>query len=474
MTKRVIVIGAGVGGLAAALQLARCNFSVRVIEARVGDITTATGGLAAGFERDGLNFDAGPYILLDRPGLQWAFQSLGLELEEHVQMRRIVDVYEVSSSNGPPVCFHADLAETAAGMERASPGSGKRYEHFVRSTEIIYRRLNPLLRVSRPGPLDLLRRRAWMHVPFLLQPLGSILARTNLPSPVINAIGIWTHVAGHSINEAPSPLAFVPALIHTIGAFYPTGGIASITQALAQTAVAAGVEFQYGTKVRAIRCERGRVHGVVTEDDGFIAADVVVSNHSGVGTYLEMLDETPPAVRKSLHKLPLQSPGACVYLAVRGGARPPYLHFHLPGHGELCRLLITPAVVAPELERDGWRPARLLAPMNYEVAEHIGVEGQREYLEQLLAEDWWHEHAGEFRVLATRVPAEWGAQFNLYRDSMNPVMTARLMRAGRLAHRSPFVRGLYLAGSSAHPGQWVSFCAISGVLAANAVIEDFS
>jgi phytoene dehydrogenase-like protein len=55
---------------------------------------------------------------------------------------------------------------------------------------------------------------------------------------------------------------------------------------------------------------------------------------------------------------------------------------------------------------------------------------------------------------------------------MNPVMTARLMRRGRVSHRSPWVRGLYLAGSSTHPGQWVSFCAISGVLAADCLHED--
>ena len=57
---------------------------------------------------------------------------------------------------------------------------------------------------------------------------------------------------------------------------------------------------------------------------------------------------------------------------------------------------------------------------------------------------------------------------------MNPVMTARLMRAGRLAHRSPFVERLYLAGSATHPGQWVSFCAISGILAADRVLEDLA
>jgi phytoene dehydrogenase-like protein len=76
--------------------------------------------------------------------------------------------------------------------------------------------------------------------------------------------------------------------------------------------------------------------------------------------------------------------------------------------------------------------------------------------------------------VATRIPAEWGAQYHLYRDSMNPVMTARFMRAGRLAHRSPYVPGLYLAGSSTHPGQWVSFCAVSGILAADRVLEDLA
>lgn len=57
---------------------------------------------------------------------------------------------------------------------------------------------------------------------------------------------------------------------------------------------------------------------------------------------------------------------------------------------------------------------------------------------------------------------------------MNPVMTAAFMRAGRIAHRSPYVKGLYLAGGSTHPGQWVSFCAISGVLAADLIGEDFA
>ena len=99
-------------------------------------------------------------------------------------------------------------------------------------------------------------------------------------------------------------------------------------------------------------------------------------------------------------------------------------------------------------------------------SRQAGPEGQRAYLETLTSEPWWRKELADARVAASRIPTQWGADFNLFRDSMNPVMTAKFMRRGRMPHRSPAVQGLFLAGSSTHPGQWVSFCAISGVLAA--------
>jgi len=469
MTRRVIIIGAGMGGLTAALRLAQKGFSVRVIEARPD-----AGGLASAFATDGFVFDAGPYILLDRPGLEWAFNSLGLELTDHLTLRRIDDVYLVRSNRAVDVRFYADLNKTAAGIDAEWPGSGKRYERFVAEMQDVHKRLSPLLHVSHPRPASLLRNRAFTRIPFLLKSLGTILARANLPHPIVDAIAIWTQIAGQQIDEAPSPMAFVPALIHSVGPFYPVEGIGSIPRALSQVAAQAGVEFDYGIKVRSIVCKGGRVSGVKINEGEFVPADAVISNYNGIGTYLEMLGDTPVPAREKLNQLPLQSPGACAYLAIRGEIKPPYLRFQLPGNGELCRLLVTPTVVAPELEKNGWLPARLISPMRHEVAQGLSVTEQREYLERLLAESWWREGLDEVRVLATRVPSEWGTQYNLYKNSMNPVMTAGFMRAGRLAHKSPYARGLYLAGSSTHPGQWVSFCAISGILAANDLLDDFN
>ena len=466
MNRKVLIIGAGMGGLTAALRLARRGFSVQIIEAR-----NEAGGLASGGEIEGLSFDAGPYILLDRPGLEAAFQAVGLELADQIELRRIESVYEVRSQEGAVCRFFADEAETAAGFEHDWPGSGARYRRFIAGTRHTYERLRPLLQRSRPTPLDLLRAGAWREAPFLLRSLGVVLARTGLPRPIQNAIGIWTHIAGEGMNSAPSPLAFVPSLIHTAGAYYPVGGIHAIPRVLTAAAVHAGVDFRYDTSIRTIRSEAGRVTGAETTAGEFVPADAIISNAGGIGTYCELLD-APPPTRERLARLPLQSPGVCAYLAVRGTPKPPYLRFSLPGGDELCRLLIQPAVMDAGLTRDGWQPARLLSPMRHETAERLGEAGQRAYLDKMLAETWWREGIAEFRVLATRAPTDWGAQFHLYRDSMNPVMTARFMRQGRLAHRSPYVRGLYLAGSATHPGQWVSFCALSGILAADCVCED--
>ena len=456
--KRVVVVGAGMGGLTAAVRLAQRGLAVTVLEAR-----HSAGGLASSFEAEGFRFDAGPYILLDRPGLEWAFDALDLQM---VDLQAIESVYQVDV-RGVVVRFYASLERTASGLDTTWPGSGTRYKAFVASMGKTYRRLQPQLLRPHAGAAGLLRDGSWKEGRFLLRSLRSVLAATGLPEAAQQAIGIWTHVAGQTLGEAPSPLAFVPALIHSVGCFYPVHGMGSIPAALVKAGERAGVAFRFGARVTGIRTEKGRVTSVTTGDSETFDADAVVSNHSAVGTYAKLLDSVQADVRRRAEGIPLQSPGVCAYLAVKGRANSPYLRFLLPETGR-CRLLITPSGDGG----DGWRPARLLGPMDFAEAERLGEQGQQDYLDELLANNWWWRDLDDFRVLGRRVPAQWGSEFHLYRDSMNPVMTAKFMRQGRFAHRSPHVRRLYLAGSSTHPGQWVSFCAISGILAADCVIED--
>lgn len=472
MSRRVVIIGSGMAGLTAAIRAARAGCDVTVLEAR-----ETAGGLASSIESEGLLFDGGPYILLDRPGLAWAFEQLNLKLEDHIECNRISDVYQLQTNSGADVRVFDSLDETAEQMERQWRGSGTRYRKFITRMQAAYARLQSLQWMSRPSLSAIIKSGAWREIPFMFRSLRSVLRSAKLPDEVTEALGIWTHVAGQTMADAPSPLAMVPSVIHTVGAYYPTGGIGAIPAALFQTANDLNVTFQFDTKVTQINCEGGRVRGVATECGGFHSADAVISN-VGVGTYLQLLDEHGRNLIPSRHfrrfaRLPLQSPGVCIYMAVKGKTPPPYLRFRLQDQPDGCRLLITPSVVDASVSRDGWSPARLMAPMHHDRAEAGGEAGQRAFLDRVLAESWWRELFEEVRIVKTRIPMEWGSTFRLFRNSMNPVMTGEFMRAGRLAHRCPWVKRLYLTGSATHPGQWVSFCAVSGVLAANELLNDW-
>jgi hypothetical protein len=178
----------------------------------------------------------------------------------------------------------------------------------------------------------------------------------------------------------------------------------------------------------------------------------VISNYNAIGTYDELV-EVPGRVRGRLRALPLQSPGLCAYLTASGGSRTSLL-FRREGELQL-RVRLGNTV-------------RLLMSFDRATTE----EEQSAALQGMLDEQWWREGLRDVRLVHSRTVRGWGREMNLYHDSMNPVMTRRLMLRGRIAHRSPWVKGLYLAGASTHPGQWVSFCAISGVLAADLLESD--
>jgi phytoene dehydrogenase-like protein len=465
VSKPIIIIGAGIGGLSAGIRLAQQGHKVTILEAR-----SDSGGLASGFTAGGFLFDAGPYILLDKPGLSWAMQQLNIDVNKQLALIPIENIYHVLQEDGSEINFDNSIENTAQKFETRFPNSGQLYKNFVEQTFKIYLNLQPLTFTSHPSPFDVLRNGSAKNIPFMLRSLGAVLKRTGLPPAIQKGISIWTNISGQPVDKSPSPMAFVPALFHNIGCYYPKGGMQSIATLLNEKALQTGVEIEYNTKVAAIQSANKKIVSVTTIDGDVIDADIVISNAAGVGTYTELLNEINVHQKAKLEKLPLQSPGVCVYLSVKGKNLPYYIRFKQQGLG--CTAFVQPGLMDPSLENNGWYPARLIAPLDHEAAAKLGTEGQYSLMNKLVQDKWWQQGISEYKVLHQQTTFEWGNEYNLYRNSMNPVMTAAFMRKGRLAHKSPYTKGLYLAGSATHPGQWVSFCAISGILAANCVIKD--
>jgi phytoene dehydrogenase-like protein len=456
-----IVVGSGVGGLAAAIALRERDFAVTVLEAN-----DAVGGLAGGFDVEGRSHDGGPYILLDRPGLEWAFERLGARLADHVELIALDEVYRVRRPDAPDVVVYRDRERTADRIGDAfGRGARARYLEFVAQMAAIHAKLAPLQRAPFGGPWSLLRRGLVREARFLVRGLGAQLRASGLPAPVQDALGIWTHIAGQPLDEAPAPLALVPALVHEHGSYTVRGGIRRIAEALGRLARERGVELRLGTRVTRIVRDRRRVLGVELASGERIDATHVISNAPGVTTYAQLLDPPDPATMRAAIQLALQSPGVAAYLHADVARDVPFLQFWLPGGGAKCRVLVHAGAV--DDSRRG--TLRLVSPTDHAWAEQRGPVAQRALLDDILAERWWQTGVTNVRIVASRIPSEWGARYSLWRDSMNPTMTAAFMRAGRIAHRSRVADNLYLCGSATHPGQWVSFCAISGVLAVDQI-----
>lgn len=460
----VVIVGGGVGGMVAALRARQLGGEVTLLEAR-----PTLGGLASGVAFDDMMFDGGPYILLDRVRLGWAMAEVGIDLDQ-LDMVELDPAYSMEMADGRRLEIRSDLDETVRRIEEVQPGAGAIYRRFAGRAASALEQLAPLL-VRPHHPLEPLKTGAWRAGLWAGLSLDQVLRLNKLDGMASDAVRIWTYIAGGDPKRAPGPLALVPALIHRDGAARPANGIHSLISLIEAELYSAGVHVETSTPVRSIDHDQDGVRGVTTQDGIRIDADIVISDVGGATALLDLIDVTPPPALRLRMAGPLQSPGVSAYLAVRGQASSE-INFRVAGTPKQATAFISGG--EPQ-GSNGLRAGRIVAPLSHERAKKLGEAGQRDLLNAMVEDrSWWGEGIEDARVVGTRLVSDWGREFRLRDDAMNLVMARRQLLLGRLPHRIAHVRGLYLAGSWTHPGQWISFCSVSGVLSADQAMADAS
>jgi len=494
-TDRVAVIGAGIGGLVAAVELAARGLEVVVFER-----APAPGGKMRVVRVGESGLDAGPTVLTMRWVFDEIFAEAGACLDASVSLRPAEILARHAWSEEERLDLHADVERTADEVGRlAGPAEAGRYRRFCERARRVYETLEgPFLRADRPSVAGLAREVGlhrlgdlWRIRPFatLWRALGQELRDPRLRQ----LFGRYATYVGSSPFRAPATLMLV-AHVEQAGVWLVEGGMHRIAVALERLATGHGARFRYGTAVVDLSLSRGRVDGVVLQTGERVAADAVVSNadvatleSGGLGAAAaRAVPPLPPASR---------SLSAVTWALVAETEGLPLLRHtvffsrdYAAEFEDLFRRQRLPAeptvyVCAQDREaRDGPAPSgpeRLLCLVNAPATGDLRPFDASEVERCEKRAFGLLERCG-LRVRPTREPpvVTTPAGFEQLFPGTGGALYGAASHGWRAAFRRPGARsalpGLHLAGGSTHPGAGVPMAALSGRRAARAVLADLA
>ena len=485
---RVVVIGAGVGGLAAAARLAAGGHDVTVCEG-----ASTVGGKLGLVERDGFRFDTGPSLVTMPQVFTDLFEATG-GWPDGLAFERLDPIARYRFADGTGFDATDDLDDFCTRLEAWSPGSGEDWRGFAARARRVWEASRvPFLESALDGPATIARLAVRQPRDIAaIAPGRSLrsLGRRHLRDPRLRTfLDRYATYTGSDPRRAPAALAAVPYVEQAYGGWYVPGGLRRLGDAVHERALDRGAVVLLDAPVERVTTSGGRADGVRLADGRVLPADVVVANADAAHVYGSLVD-APTAARRLARATPSLS-GFVMLLAVHG--RTPGLAHHnvlfpVDYDAEFDAVFGDPASPVPDptlylsspddpaMRPDGHEAWFVLvnAPRHGTGRGAVdwrapGVaDAYAEHLLDLLAARGlpvrdrllWREVLSP-ADLEARTGAVGGA---IYGTSSNGAAAAFL----RPANRSP-VPGLFLVGGSSHPGGGLPLVTLSAQIVAGLV-----
>jgi phytoene desaturase len=315
----VVVVGAGIGGLAAAVRLAAAGHDVTVCEQ-----TPDVGGKLGWYTRDGFSFDTGPSLLTMPHVFGELFAAAGADLRAAVELHRLDPIARYRFADGTTVDAHAGDEAFAAELDaRLGRGAGAQWRRLDAYAARIWATVEqPFLRTA-VSPSALARMALRRPADLVAVAPGRTLrglGRAYLDDPRLRMFwDRYATYAGSDPRRAPAALAVVGHVERRYGGWYISGGLHRLATAVAELARERGARIRCQTRVSAItRTDGGRVSGVRLAGGGHLPADIVVANADAAQVYGSLVDHYPSRVL--LRRLPPSMAGFVLLLALTGSS----------------------------------------------------------------------------------------------------------------------------------------------------------
>ena len=484
-------MGAGPGGLASAMLLAKAGLEVTVIEKR-----GTVGGRTSTIEQDGFRFDVGPTFFLFPQVLREIFAATGHSLEKEVPMYRLDPQYRLIFGGGGQVDATPNVERMKAQIAAISPGDASRLEAYFRDNREKLERFTPILQTEFESWRDLLRPEMLKMLP-LVRPwrsLDSDLRQYFKDDRIRLGFSFQSKYLGMSPFSCPSLFSILSFLEYEHGVFHPVGGCGAVTAAMARIAEGMGVKILRNTAVEELLFDGRKVTGVRTKEET-LDAEAVVVNADFAQAMQRMV---PNRLRKRwtderIEKKQFSCSTFMMYLGVEGldkdvAHHTIYLsknyeqnlkdieHNHVLSTEDpsfyVQNACVTDASMAPE----GMSTLYVLVPVTHE-SENVDWAKQEAGFRTMaigqLEKIGIRDVESRIRVEKRLTPQTWNADFGLHLGAtFSMAHSLRQMLHLRPHNRFEDLEGVYLVGGGTHPGSGLPVIFESARITSRLLLKD--
>jgi len=486
MNRRAIVIGAGLGGLSAAIHLRMMNFDVEVFEKN-----PRVGGRANRIEHDGFVFDTGPSLINYPWVFEQLFEATGAKLSDYVHLEGLDPSVVFYWRDHAQLQLTSDVERLSDELVKFESAAHAKLSLFLAANVRRFRFLFDHLVTSNaetlwewiaPVPKGQLLKLG------LHRSLDGELARFFRSERIRAALGSYAMYLGGSPYQLPGTFSILPFGELYYGLWYPRGGIYALVEAVAKRAQELGVRIHTDAPVESIRVRNGCACGISRAGGEHVDADIVVSNVD-YPTTQQMLDHERPRPRRWA-----MTPGVitfywgirravdsvhhhCIFLPDDPKRAYAQLQHRLPD--DLPFYICVPSRSDPSVAPKGSSTVFVLVPTPTlsSAGERFdwsaAVETARTRVLQRLSHHGVDITSADIAIEHVWTPAEWRDRFGLY-DGSAFGLGHTLTNIGPLrpANRDRRIRGLYYVGASTTPGTGLPMVVLSGKMVAQRIAQD--
>ncbi len=488
--RRAVIVGAGPGGLAAALLLAKSGVKVTIVEKR-GQV----GGRTSTIEQDGFKFDTGPTFFLYPQVLKEIFAATGYDLNREVPMTRLDPQYRLVFGAGGELLATPNVERMEQAIAAISPEDARRFHQFLTHNRNKLAKFLPFLQSPFESWRDLAKPDMLKLLPLLApwKSLDSDLQTHFTDERIRLGFSFQSKYLGMSPFRCPSLFSILSFLEYEHGVFHPTGGCGSVTRAMARIAEELGVEILLDEPVERVIVEHGKAVGVKTANHT-LPADAVVVNADFAGAMRRMVPNTARNkwTDERLAKKKYSCSTFMMYLGIEGRYHDLSHHTiyleknyrqNLRDIEELHQLSAEPSfyvqnasVTDPTLAPEGQSTLYVLLPVTHE-SNKVDWAKETPRFRQLAIDQM--EKIGitglEQRIRTEKIitPAGWSEEFDLYRGAtFSMAHSLDQMLHLRPHNRFEDIGQMYLVGGGTHPGSGLPVIFESARITSRLLLED--